>query len=93
MNDDQAALITEQVKHAMDLLKAEVETTRAISDHRQVLNDRRLDALEEQAHDHEIRIRSTTDGVTQFKLVAGLGGGGGIIAVIAMIRSFFLGGG
>jgi hypothetical protein len=50
----------------------------------------RLTMLEEQVRDHETRIRSATEGVTQFKIFSGLASGGSsILAVIALIKALF----
>ena len=75
----QAALVAEQFSHAVDLLRAE-----------QKLINSRLDRLEADSGDHEQRLRSATDGVTQFKVWSGLAAGGsGIVSLIALIRAFF----
>jgi hypothetical protein len=93
MDDTQAALVAEQVKHALDLFKADLDAIRSMADHRQELSDHRLKALEENARDHETRIRLATDGVVQFKVWSGLASGGSsILAVISLIKAFFGGG-
>jgi hypothetical protein len=79
MNEDQSALVAEQLSHAMDLIKAE-----------QKLIDKRLDYLEKQAEDHETRLRTATDGVIQFKVWSSLAAGGsGIMSLIALFKAFF----
>jgi hypothetical protein len=86
-----AQLIAEQLRHALDLLKAEIETVRQIQEHSKELADHRLKALEEQTRDHEQRIRAATDGVTQFKVWSGLAAGGSwIVSVFALIKSWFV---
>jgi len=71
--------VAEQFSHAIDLLKAE-----------QKLINSRLDRLELDSTDHEQRLRSATDGVTQFKVWSGLAAGGsGIVSLIALLRTFF----
>jgi hypothetical protein len=83
-------LIAEQLKHALDLLKADIETVRQIQEHSKELTDHRLRTLEEQTRDHEQRIRAATDGVTQFKVWSGLATGGSwIVSVFALIKSWF----
>lgn len=88
--DPQAALVAEQVKHALDLFKADLEAARSTADHRQELNDHRLKALEDTARDHETRIRSANDGVVQFKVWSGLvSGGSSLLALVSFIKAFF----
>lgn len=75
MNGDQAALIAEQLAHQVDLLRGELK-----------LAQQRLEALEARAVDHETRLRSLTDGVTQFRVLAGLTTGGGLVSLIILLR-------
>jgi hypothetical protein len=82
MNEDQERLIAEQFSHALDLLKAE-----------NTLLMHRVQQLESQVTDHEARLRSATDGVTQFKVWSGLSSGASsIIAIIALVRATVGGG-
>ncbi len=75
-------LIAEQLSHVVDLLKA---------DNRMLTM--RVESLEKKAEDQEARLRTATDGVTQFKVWSGLAAGGsGLVSIIALIRAF-LGGG
>ena len=91
--EEQAALFAEQIRHALDLLRAEVNALRAQHEHDMDMCHHRLGSLETASRDHELRIRADTDGVTQFKMWAGLASGGsGLMALAALIRSF-LGGG
>jgi phage head maturation protease len=91
--EEQAALFAEQMRHALDLLRAEVNALRALHEHDMEMCHHRLGSLETSTRDHELRIRADTDGVTQFKMWAGLASGGsGLMALAALIRSF-LGGG
>jgi hypothetical protein len=91
--EEQAALFAEQMRHALDLLRAEVDTLRALHEHDMEMCSLRLTSLETAVRDHELRIRADTDGVTQFKMWAGLASGGsGLMALAALIRSFFGGG-
>jgi phage head maturation protease len=91
--EEQAALFAEQMRHALDLLRAEVNALRALHEHDMEMCHHRLSSLETSSRDHELRIRADTDGVTQFKMWAGLASGGsGLMALAALIRSF-LGGG
>jgi phage head maturation protease len=91
--EEQAALFAEQMRHALDLLRAEVDALRALHDHDLAMANHRLGSLETAVRDHELRIRADTDGVTQFKMWAGLASGSsGLMALAALIRSFFGGG-
>jgi hypothetical protein len=75
VNGDQAALIAEQLAHQIDLLRGELK-----------LSQQRLEALEARAVDHETRLRTLTDGVTQFRVLAGLTTGGGLVSLIILLR-------
>ena len=78
MDDRQAALLTEQLSHANHLLQSQIKALEA-----------RLAFLEEDVRDHEKRIRSATEGVTQFKLFSGLASGGsGLMSLAALLRTF-----
>jgi phage head maturation protease len=91
--EEQAALFAEQMRHALDLLRAEVNALRALHEHDMDMCHHRLNSLETSTRDHELRIRADTDGVTQFKMWAGLASGGsGLMALAALIRSFVGGG-
>ncbi len=86
MDETQAALLAEQMKHALDLMRADFESLRAQQAHNQKLTDHRLTLAEKNLLDHEGRLRSNTDGVTQFKLWSGTSG---LIALAALLKSFF----
>ena len=93
MTEAQDSLVTEQVKHALDLFKADLDAIRATEAHHNEMTNLRLTNAEHTIVDHEERIRSAHDGVTQFKLFAGLASGGSsILAVISLIKAFFGGG-
>lgn len=90
MDENEAALIAEQVKHALDLLRAEIGALETQQTCDRLMVDHRLAALEALAHDHEVRLRAATDGVVQFKVWSTLGSGGsGLLALAALVRSFF----
>lgn len=89
MEDKTAALLTEQLQHANHLLQAQIKALEGKVGHLQAMNEQRLAALEEQARDHETRIRAATEGVTQFKLFSGLASGGsGLMSLVALLRTF-----
>ena len=88
--EQQAALFAEQMRHALDLLRAELDALRAQHSHDRELANHRITSLEAAVRDHELRIRADTDGVTQFKMWAGLASGtSGLMALAALLRSFF----
>jgi hypothetical protein len=75
MNEDQAALIAEKLLHTVDLLKAEIR-----------LLSNRVERLEKDAVDHESRLRALHESATQFKVLAGLASGGGLLSLIGLLR-------
>jgi hypothetical protein len=87
-NNDQAALLKEQLTHALDMLRSDLKAARREQEHDRDLNSRRLSALEKVSEDHETRIRDVSKGVTEFRFLIGLSGGSIILAVIALIKSF-----
>lgn len=90
MDENEAALVAEQIRHALDMLRADLQAAQAAQEHHRALAAHRLDALEALARDHETRLRSATDGVVQFKVWSGLASGGsGLISLAALIKSFF----
>jgi hypothetical protein len=87
--DPQSALIAEQLRHAIDLLRADIDQLAAAQKHADELASQRLSVLEEMARDHETRIRLLTDGVTQFKVWSGLASGSSsLVALLALLRTF-----
>jgi cell division protein FtsB len=75
VNGDQAALIAEQLAHQLDLVRSDLK-----------LAQQRLDSLEARAADYETRLRTLTDGVTQFRVLAGMATGGGLVSLVALLR-------
>ena len=92
MDEHTAALLTEQLRHANALLQARIRTLEARLAHTQAMHDQRLALLEAQVRDHDTRLRAATEGVTQFKLFAGLASGGSGLMSLAAILKAFLGG-
>jgi hypothetical protein len=89
MDENETALIAEQLKHALDLMRGEIDALRCQQGHDRDMVKHRLDALEEQARDHETRLRSATDGVVQFKMWAALtSGGSGLLSLAALAKAF-----
>lgn len=97
MNEDQALLITEQLGRLKDNIEARFQKIEARMDHQVELDDERQRFLRSEVadlkkikDDHEQRIRSATDGVTQFKMFSGLANGGSsILSIVALLKSFF----
>lgn len=84
-----AELIAEQLRHTMDLLRADLNALRQEQQHDIELCLHRLNQLEEARRDHESRIRSLTDGVTAFKVWTGLANGSsGLMAIAAFVKSW-----
>lgn len=92
MDETQAALIAEQMKHAHALLRADLDALRSELGHYRELTDLRLSELERSRTDHETRLRSAADGITQFKVYTGLANGGAsLLALLAMLKAYILG--
>jgi len=92
MDETQAALIAEQLRHANSLLQAQINAVEAELKHHRELTDQRLKILETHSQDHETRIRAATDGVTQFKLWSGLANAGSsLFSLIAFVKAFLFG--
>jgi hypothetical protein len=87
-NDDaQNKLISEQLGHTLDLIRAQLAATQAEQEHRSEMDDLRLKTLEAQALDYEKRLRELTESATQFKLLVSLAVGGGMLSLIELLRS------
>jgi len=84
------ALLSEQLRHLGTLYKAKIDALESRSQSDRDMYLHRINSLEKQIQDHETRIRTATEGVTQFKLFYGLASGGSsIMSIIALIKSFF----
>lgn len=80
-------LITEQLGHTLDLIKAEIASIQAEQAHLTEMSQLRLKTLEDQAKDFEKRLRDLTESATQFKLLVSLAVGGGLLSLVELIRS------
>ena len=97
MGDDQAAVISEQLGRLKDNIESRFQRIESLINHQNELSEERLRALRLEVgdlrrakEDHETRIRSATEGVTQFKMYSGLANGGsGLLSIIALVKSFF----
>jgi peptidoglycan hydrolase CwlO-like protein len=88
MPDDPAAsLIAEKLSHTIDLLRVEQTNTQKELEHYKDLANHRLAELEEARKDFEARIRALQESSTQFKFLMTLGAGGGLLSIIALIKT------
>lgn len=86
--DNELALIAEQLRHTLDLLKAEFEALQQQITHDREMAAHRITQLEANQKDHEARLRALQDGVTSFKVWSGLASGGSsLVALVALIRA------
>jgi hypothetical protein len=89
MEDTQAALLSEQMHHALNLMRADLELLQTRLNHQDEMNNQRLKILETRSEDHEQRLRSATDGVTQFKVWSGLISASSFAtALVALLKAF-----
>jgi hypothetical protein len=89
MEDKTTALLTEQLRHASNLMGAQIQSLEAKLVHQSAMSHQRLTMLEEQIRDHETRLRAATEGVTQFKIFFGLASGGsGLMSLVAILKAF-----
>ena len=86
MADLGSDLIAEQLSHALDLIKSENALTKAKLDHESEVLRMEITALKTWQADAENRIRAVQDGVTQFKVLAGLATGGGLLSLAALVK-------
>ncbi len=85
-----AALLAEQLNHAIDLLKADLAALETQLSHSTRLAEQQFREMERLTADHEQRLRAVSDGVTQLKVFASLASGSSsILSVAALIKSFF----
>jgi hypothetical protein len=92
VEENRAALLSEQMHHALNLMRVEIELLQTRLNHQDEMNNQRLKFLESRSEDHEQRLRTATDGVTQFKVWSSLASGSSFIASIAALFKAFLGG-
>ena len=92
MPDPQSALITQQLKHTVDLLRREIEVLRRDHDHDKTLTNHRLTGLESCSKDHETRLRVLQDSAARSKVVNSLASGGStFMSFVALLRTFLIG--
>jgi len=90
VDENNAALLAEQLRHAIDLLKAEQETLETRLEHAVRMMEQQLADLESKTADHEQRLRTVSDGVTQLKVTSSLmSGSSSVLSITALVKSFF----
>lgn len=88
--EHQIELIAEQLRNAVTLIRADIKRLEVEILHQKEFNNHSVRALEEEVQDHETRLRSATEGVTQFKVWSGLASGSSsLMAMAALVKSFF----
>jgi len=89
-SNSEAELITQQLKHTLDLLRFDIKQIKAEQEHQRELYDHVLQELESCVKDHESRIRTIQDDVTRSKSIYNLASGGStFMSLIAILRTFF----
>lgn len=89
MDENNAALLAEQIRHTIDLLKADVDALDTRLEHTARMMEQQLADLESKSADHEQRLRTVSDGVTQLKVYSSLmSGSSSVLSVVAVLRSF-----
>ena len=85
--DPSTALIAEQFRRTIDLLRTENAALQRELEHTRAMYDHRVTELETNIKDHETRLRTVQESSTQFKVLAGLATGGGLLSLIALLRT------
>ena len=90
MDENNAALLAEQLRHAIDLLKAGQEALETRLEHDVRMMEQRLADLERKDADKEQRLRTVPDLVTQLKVQTSLmSGSSSVLSIAALVKSFF----
>ena len=84
---EDSALIAEQLRHTVDLLRADINALKCENDHMGEIFETRLSTLEKAAVDYEARLRALQESATQFKLLASLATGGGLLSLIVLLKT------
>jgi len=87
--NESSALIAEQLRHNFDLIRAEINQIKTDSYHQDQIDAVRLVRIEQIQSDHETRLRLLQESSTQFKVLASLATGGGLLSVISLLRELF----
>ena len=86
-HDPEAELIAAQLKHTITLLEHKIKAQATNLENYRTIANHRIAELEAQAKDYETRLRSLQESSTQFKLLAGLATGGGLVSIISLLRT------
>ena len=89
---DERSTTIAQLRHMNSLLHARLDKVESEAGYQLAALEQRVRQLEAAQTDHEQRLRSATEGVTQFKLFAGLASGGSSLMSLVAILRVFLGG-
>lgn len=97
MDEAEVKLIGEQIGRMNDALAARIERLEARLEHTSELTAEKnralradIDEIKRVLLDHEARIRSAGDGITQFKTFNGLASGGSALMSLAAVLKAFL---
>jgi hypothetical protein len=95
-NPIEVQLIAEQLKHALDLQKAQADLVKVQLDHDREINTLKFEQLKsvdevqlKRLSDHETRLRDVTAGVIQSRFFIGLVGASILLSAFALIKTFF----
>lgn len=89
MDQDEAALVAEQLTHTVDLLRAGLDALQTQQTHDRELTGQRLTALECGSADHEARLRTIGENVTQLKVWSGLASSSSnVLSLVALLRAW-----
>ncbi len=86
-DDLETQLILERLRSTLQLLRSEVVQLETSLKYYQELSSTRIAALEKRSDDYENRLRLLNDASTQFKVLAGLATGGGLLSALALLRA------
>ncbi len=95
-SDLEIQLIAEQLRHALDLTKAQLESVKERLEHEIQLKNLQLEQLKsnyksllDRDSDFENRIRDVTSGVIQSRFFIGLVGAALLMSLFSLIKAFF----
>ncbi len=89
---EEGMMAAAQLRHVNSLLRSRLERMELETQRQFAVLEQRIRQLEAEEADHETRLRSATEGVTQFKLFSGLVSGSSTLMSIAALLRVFLGG-
>jgi len=82
-----AALVAEQLGRTLDRVRGELSLLAERQQSADKLSEMRLAALEARASDYEARLRALQESAVQFKLLASLATGGGLLSILALLKA------